>query len=582
MKLRRAFLWIGIVITALVVGAGVLNIVSTAIADQIQEKHIERFRAFAIADEFRQTSMDLTRLARTYAATGDDTYRDEYWDIVAWRAGDAPRPATVHSDLFPGETIEQREIMRRIGFTDSEFQLLDRITTMSNDLVNLEEQAMTSVRTGTIQDGPATPLPDETVEEFAVRALYDNTYNDQVIQIWNTVDQFVAMLDERIFEEISDMEATQQALTTASAMSLLLIAVVIIALVFFMLRTVLGRILGGEPSDLAAQNWELAKGNLDITIHARENDTRSLAASMKNMTDSLTNVIVRVSDASSTVTGNSTQISESAQQLAQGATEQAASAEEVSSSMEQMGSSIRQNTDSARQTEKISQQSAQNAEAGGRAVTQTVEAMREISEKISIVEEIARNTNLLALNAAIEAARAGEHGKGFAVVAGEVRKLAERSQTAAAEIAELSRNSMAVAEDAGEQINSIIPEIRKTAELVQEISAASKEQDNGAEQINQALTQLDQVIQQNASASDELATMSEELNSQAQALADAISFFSIGSERRGTKPTRPEAQRPAKPPRSDRGIMLAQEDGGRGDGDRLAIPGTTTDDFEEY
>jgi methyl-accepting chemotaxis protein len=213
--------------------------------------------------------------------------------------------------------------------------------------------------------------------------------------------------------------------------------------------------------------------------------------------------------------------------MSQGATEQAAAAEEASSSMEQMSSNIRQNADNAMQTEKIAVKSADGARQGGTAVNETVHAMKEIANKISIIEEIARQTNLLALNAAIEAARAGEHGKGFAVVASEVRKLAERSQKAAAEISELSASSVEVAERAGALLGQMVPDIQKTAELVQEINAASREQDLGAGQINKAIQQLDQVIQQNASSSEEMASTAEELSSQAEQLQSAIAFFRV-------------------------------------------------------
>jgi methyl-accepting chemotaxis protein len=198
--------------------------------------------------------------------------------------------------------------------------------------------------------------------------------------------------------------------------------------------------------------------------------------------------------------------------------------------MEEMASNIRQNADNSQQTEKIALKSATDAREGGEAVSETVRAMKEIAGKITIIEEIARQTNLLALNAAIEAARAGEHGKGFAVVASEVRKLAERSQTAAAEISKLSGSSVEVAAKAGEMLAKIVPDIQKTAELVQEISAASTEQNAGAEQINQAIQQLDQVIQQNASASEEMASTAEKLASQSEQLQTSISFFQTGDD----------------------------------------------------
>jgi methyl-accepting chemotaxis protein len=210
--------------------------------------------------------------------------------------------------------------------------------------------------------------------------------------------------------------------------------------------------------------------------------------------------------------------------------------------MEQMASNIQRNSDNARQTEAIAIQTSAKAEEGGQSVDKTVEAMREIAKKISIIDEIARNTNLLALNAAIEAARAGEAGKGFAVVASEVRKLAERSQTAASEITALAGRSVSIAEQAGKLLDEIVPDIRKTAELVQEISAASAEQNAGAGQINKAIIQLDTVIQNNASASEELAGMAEEMASQSRHLLNAISFFKTGDEVAARGPARQAAQ----------------------------------------
>ena len=278
---------------------------------------------------------------------------------------------------------------------------------------------------------------------------------------------------------------------------------------------------------------KLAAGDLTVDVQVKSTDeTGQLLTAMKAMVDKLKQVVGEVMSASDNVASGSQELSSTAQQMSQGATEQAASAEEISSSMEEMASSIKQNTDNAMQTEKISVKSSVDAKEGGKAVIETVAAMKEIASKINIIEEISRQTNLLALNAAIEAARAGEHGKGFAVVASEVRKLAERSQSAAGEISGLSTRSVDIAEQAGEMLTKMVPDIQKTAELVQKITASSREQDTGAEQINKAIQQLDQVIQQNASASEEMASTSEELSSQAEQLQQSISFFNIGNEGR--------------------------------------------------
>ncbi len=289
--------------------------------------------------------------------------------------------------------------------------------------------------------------------------------------------------------------------------------------------------------EVARSADKIANGDLSVEIRPRSGQDTLLKA-LASMVENLTEVIRNVRLSADNVASGSQALSASSEEMSQGATEQAASAEEASSSIEQMSANIRQNADNAIETEKIALVTAKNAVEGGSAVEQTVAAMQMIAEKIIIVEEIARQTNLLALNAAIEAARAGEHGKGFAVVAAEVRKLAERSQVAAGEISELSVSSVTVAEKAGELLSIIVPNIQRTADLVQEISAASKEQDAGADQINRAIQQLDQVIQQNASSSEETASTAEELSTQAEQLQSMIAFFKLDM---GFNPKKPRS-----------------------------------------
>ncbi len=299
----------------------------------------------------------------------------------------------------------------------------------------------------------------------------------------------------------------------------------------------------------AVQN--VAEGDLTrfATVSSKD-EIGDLLTYVNTMIERLRGVVGDALSASDNVSSGSQELSASSEQLSQGATEQASSAEEASASMEEMAANIKQNADNAAQTEKIARQSSKDAELSGQAVSRAVGAMRTIAEKISIVQEIARQTDLLALNAAVEAARAGEHGKGFAVVASEVRKLAERSQAAAAEISALSGDTVQVATEAGEMLNRLVPDIQKTAELVSEISAACREQDIGASQINEAIQQLDKVTQQNAGASEEMSATSEELASQAEELQASIAFFRVDQAGQKAAPKRSvaAAQRTAAKP----------------------------------
>ncbi len=272
----------------------------------------------------------------------------------------------------------------------------------------------------------------------------------------------------------------------------------------------------------------VAAGDLGLKSTADSSDEiGELIDSLNSMADTLRGIVGNVSEVATSVASSSQELSASAEQLSQGSTEQAASTEQAGASMEEMAANVKHTADNASTTERMASQSAKDAEASGAAVAKAVTAMQTIAAKINIVQEIARQTDLLALNAAVEAARAGEHGRGFAVVASEVRKLAERSQAAAAEIGMLSGETVTVAQEAGQMLARLVPDIRKTAELVEEITAACREQDVGASQINQAIHQLDKVTQQNASASEEVSAASDRLSHQAEQLQSAIGFFRL-------------------------------------------------------
>jgi len=320
-----------------------------------------------------------------------------------------------------------------------------------------------------------------------------------------------------------------QAMTTlVSLTTIALLAAVLTTL--FIIRSIMKQ-LGKDPAELAYIAKTISEGNLTLAF---DQNAAGVYGHMRTMAGQLISVVGCVRDGSTNVASGSEQLSSSAQSLSQGATEQAASIQEVSASIQQMSSNIQQNTGNSVATEEIATKSASEADESGTAVNEAVVAMKDIAEKISIIEEIARQTNLLALNAAIEAARAGEHGKGFAVVAAEVRKLAERSGVAAGEISELSGSTVSVAEKAGRLLEELVPNIKKTADLVREISAASNEQNAGAEQIGRAVTQLDTVIQQNAAAAEEMASTSEELTGQSSQLEQTIAFFNVDGNGNGS------------------------------------------------
>ena len=288
----------------------------------------------------------------------------------------------------------------------------------------------------------------------------------------------------------------------------------------------------------------ISNGDLTRTIGGDyQGKFLELKNSVNGTVEKLSEIIGEVRGSADSLSSASEEISATAQSMAQSASEQAASVEQTSASMEQMSASISQNTENAKVTDGMAGKANKEASEGGRAVKDTVAAMKTIAEKIGIVDSIAYQTNLLALNAAIEAARAGEHGKGFAVVAAEVRKLAERSQIAAQEISEVAKNSVALAERAGNLLDEIVPSIAKTSDLVQEIAAASEEQSIGSEQINSAMSQMSQLTQQNASASEELAATAEEMSGQAEQLQELMGFFTVQSKRAGRAVAMPSLSR---------------------------------------
>lgn len=333
---------------------------------------------------------------------------------------------------------------------------------------------------------------------------------------------------------------------TVTSIVISAVTLVVIAVIGFLITRNLLRQLGGEPDYAATVVARIASGDLTQQIDVKSGDTTSMLASIREMSHTLSQVMGEVRSSADALASASEEVNATAQSLAKGASVQAASVEETSASMEQMSASIMQNNENASVTDGMAQKVAGDAVTVGEVAGNSAAAMRKIADRISVIDDIAYQTNLLALNAAIEAGRAGEHGRGFAVVASEVRKLAERSQIAAQEIGTLATETLSITDDAGRLLQEMVPSIRKTADLVQEISAASSEQTAGVNQINSAIGQVSQTMQQNAAAAEELSSTSEELSSQAMRLQDAISYFVLAKE-----DARPTYSRPTSAPKAD-------------------------------
>lgn len=399
--------------------------------------------------------------------------------------------------------------------------------------IELTGEEVTAARTDFIRVFIKWSSASSRVFELSMNSYDKNKSIAETFKMSETVFQAMRQSIDKLNDfQVARTEATIKASKQYGRKMFILIIIVVAVMVLISLavgllnaKIILSQI-GGEPAAVVEIAEQIAQGNLSMEL-GPHSEMKGILRSMTLMAEKLKEVVVQVSYAASFVASGSQELSATAEQISQGTNEQASSVEETSATMEQIESNIQQNTDNSRQTEKISLKLAEDAVESGEAVNKAVLALKQIATKICIIGEIARQTNLLALNAAIEAARVGEHGKGFAVVAAEVRKLAERSQQAANEISELSVDSVNVAERASEMLNRLVPDIQKTSQLVQEISASGIEQNSGANQTSKAIQQLDHVIQQNASATEEMASTSENLASQAQQLQDTISFFKV-------------------------------------------------------
>ena len=471
-------------------------------------------------------------------------------------------PKLVQSGKVVETLLQNARLMRNVLILDEEEKIKSAIADVSRNELTVKEaidplEKLISGETerNLFQDVVAAraeydPLEDKFLA-LAKKGDYSGAKDEMLGELRAAQEKYIGAVSAFIEYQAanSESDAREALASQKQARTLLLaltfMAVLVAALAGFLITRNLTRHLGGEPAYAMSVANRVAAGDLGVEVKLRKGDKSSLLYSIKNMTDKLAQVVGDVRGSAEALSSASEEVSATAQVMNQGSSEQAASVEETSAAVEEMTGSIAQNAENARVTDGMANKAASDASEGGRAVEQTVEAMKQIAKRINIIDDIAYQTNLLALNAAIEAARAGEHGRGFAVVAGEVRKLAERSQVAAQEIGEMASGSVAVAEKAGKLLGEMVPAIKKTSDLVQEIAAASREQSSSVNQVSSAMVQLNQLTQQNASSSEELAATAEEMSAQAQQLQGLMAFFKLETTGSAHPPSAPEAE--AKP-----------------------------------
>ena len=529
-----------------------------------------RYESYLLADELRQSSDDLTRLARTYVVTNDAKYEQQYWDVLAIRNGEKQRPQNyqkIYWDFMAadgkkpspdGEKIALQTLMKNIGFTDEEFDKLKEAQANSDGLIGIETIALNAAK-GQFNDGSGKFTKKATPDfEMARTLMHSQQYHIEKAKIMKPINEFFTLLDQRTKNKV---EYHTQLGNIYFSIVLGLMAGLVGFFIWFywMFDRKIQQPLGAEPHVMMDITQHIANGDLtsQFTNTGKE---MGIYAALKTMAGQLKEMIRKVNETTSQVASASSEIAQGSSDLAQRTEEQASALEETASSMEELTGTVKQSAENAGQANQLAGAARTQAEQGGQVVDQAVAAMgaihqssKKIADIIGVIDEIAFQTNLLALNAAVEAARAGEQGRGFAVVAGEVRKLAQRSADAAKEIKTLITDSVAKVEDggklvdkAGQTLKEIVTSIKKVSDIVAEIAAASREQAAGIEQVNKAILQMDQVTQQNAALVEQTAAASHSMGDQAQELQRLMAFFKTqhGETTNTAAPPAPAKPRP--------------------------------------